>query len=312
MILPDTATGSNSPAASAEGNPGSGNGATLGAEGPDPASGASPATEPSDPVQLALQRASMTERRFNQYREATDRRFDELLAAQQETTGRLVSLLERGSFGNGQAAAEPAGPPHTDEELMGYLTAGDHADYHRGMAENMRWELDQRLGEAEKSIETRSARRASGEKLMTYLRDGIGFGSTGTERDKLVAEEARKIKAMAPDLDAANVEVMARANVFARMAQEDLRGESNGRTRTDHPGSGINGGQGTARGGAPAINPNWDAPNRGLPPEIVAKINRGGQTHALAKSDNPVHEAAARKFISSVVATHQARKGGAR
>lgn len=252
--------------------------------------------KPLDRASEALKRARRSEQRV-----------DELSASLAEMNRTNQALMQR-ILQIGQQPTAPAAPskqPYPLAEIAQMQANGEWEKAEEAREDNARWKRDQERATDTATLEQTLEKRRQEDLLRTYLLTNLGLG--GDEKSPTQQEikrEAAQVRARMPMLDEVSALAIAAGNVYRRAAAgeielEDLRTETNART-AGTPGQQPE----TAR--EPIVKIDWDAPSRGLPPQIAAKLTKFRLGHTLRKHQDPTTEQHYRDVVESVLAQEQA------
>lgn len=224
------------------------------------------------------------------------------LAASLEEQRRINQQLLNQIVSPAQPAV-PQTPPHSTEAMVTLLQGGNHEAYHQAMQENLEWQRRQDQEAISRETDQKLTQHDQRQKLQSTLMSDLGLGASN-DVTKAIDRVATEIQAEFPNLDRATAIVWASARVYRQAATgeaefEDLREESVSRT--------------IGAGGAPigATQPDttridWDAPNRGLPSDVVKRFHAMGLGRVLTRSADPSQEADFQHVVNDVIPQLQA------
>jgi hypothetical protein len=152
---------------------------------------------------------------------------------------------------------------------------------------------DQAVSRVEQNLQARDAR--------SFLVKELGLANTDREENREILKVANQLQRDYPTLwgsDSAGAQLAASGIVYRRALRgeiefPDLRAETLDRTK-EPPGSTA---VGPAETEGPAIKPDWNAKNRGLPADMAQQLRSWGLGNLLSKSNDPHEERVARETI---------------
>lgn len=286
--------------------------------GSGPGAGASPAPEPGASGDPAPGTSDPDDRKaLNSAKEALKvaRRLEQRLGQSEQANADLMrqnqQLVER--ILNGDApAAENNERPHSAETIQALLQGNDLQAYHTAVQENFEWarERDREAirNETAQTLDTRERRSALRSRLLGDL--GLGAENAATEEIENLSNQL--MREFPGELDKSAALIAASGIVYRKAAVgevefDDLRSETVSRT-TDEEGS-LGGG---SAGIAEKTKIDWDAPNRGLPPQIAQRVEDFGLGKILKKSDDPtvesIHRQSLNRILPQLQQTERARR----
>lgn len=254
----------------------------------------------------ALNRASEARKLARKQAERMDN-LELELQQQRQLNQELVQRILGQQNGN-QRTADPD-PPHSADALTTLLEAGKYSEYHQAMSENHEWQRHREREELGAETDKRLEGHDRSLRMRSQLMTDLGLGSNN-EVTKAIDREAKAIMQAYPNLDADTATVWASGKVWRRVATEDEYEDL--RTATVERTVQAGGTQTGAAGAPDRVTIDWDAPNRGLSPDIAARFQAMGLGKVLQPSQNAAEEARHRHVIEDIVpqleATSRRRK----